>query len=152
MSSDISQHASVRMYRRRDRLTVAAALPGAEPEDILVEVTAQGTLTVTGRRRGASLEGDEVVLDEWGPDAYHRELQLPVTVDGELANVTYKNGVLVVVLPIVERSRAARLRMETVAPAYGERVASHGTPVEPVSSKEHHARGGGHGPERAEDA
>ena len=36
------------------------------------------------------------LVDEWSVGAYHRELDLPVTVDAERANVSYGNGVLLV--------------------------------------------------------
>jgi hypothetical protein len=50
-------------------------------------------------------------------------------VDAELANVTYSNGVLVVALPLAGQTRPARLTLETVGAAHGERIGSHGRPV-----------------------
>lgn len=144
-ANNLTQLAPLKMYRRRDRLTVAAALPGAEPDDIEVEVTADGALTLRGRMRGPAEPGDELLLDEWREGAYQRNVKLPVPVDGELANVTYSNGVLVVALPIATSVRPARLRMDSVGSAHGERVGSHGSPAQPTTSEEHH---GGRGPRR----
>jgi hypothetical protein len=83
-----------------------------------------------------------VLLEEWSAGGYHRELDLPVAVDGELANVTYGNGVLVVVLPIAAQPRAARLTLQELSPTRGERVGSAGHhPIQPRSTEQHlHAK------------
>ncbi len=59
--------------------------------------------------------------------------------DGELANVTYGNGILVVVLPVSEQNRAARLVMQALSPVHGERVGSAGRLdlFEPLTTEEH---------------
>ena len=80
-------------------------------------------------------------LEEWSAGEYHRELELPVAVDGELANVTYGNGVLVVVLPVAEQMRPARLTLQELSPTRGERVGSAGHhPIQPRSTEEHDHR------------
>jgi HSP20 family protein len=125
------QSVPVKLYRTSDRMVIAALMPGLEPDDVTVEVTAAGGLVLHGDMRGMlkaevigiqatdAREGDrlpqpddaaapgarwveakEVLLDEWGADAYHRELDLAAAVDGALATVTYANGVLVVALPV----------------------------------------------------
>jgi len=114
------------MYRTPDRLMVAAPLPGMEPDNIVVEITAAGRLVLHGDLRGMLTGQKEVLLEEWTAGPYHRELELPASVDGELANATYGNGVLVVVLPITERTRPARLVMQALSPTHGERVGSAG--------------------------
>ena len=128
----------VKVYQGTNRLVVAAPMPGLEPEDILVEVTADGQLGLHGLVR-AELKGEkEVLLDEWNPGPYHRRLPLPTPVDGELANVTYGNGVLVVALPLAGQTRPAHLTMETLGPGRGERIGSHGRPVHPTTAAAHH--------------
>lgn len=133
--------ARIKMYRGSDRLVVAAAMAGMQPEDIEVEVTSNGLLKLTGRVVGELKGETEVLLDEWNPGPYQRTVELPSAVDGGLANVTYRNGVLVVALPLSSEMHAARISLARVGPAYGERIASHGRPVEPTTSEEHHAPG-----------
>jgi hypothetical protein len=67
-------------------------------------------------------------MDEWNPGPYHRDLELPVSVDGERANVTYNNGVLVVSLPIVEATHEARLTLTARSATHGERFGESGHP------------------------
>jgi HSP20 family protein len=139
------QRPRVNLYRTDDRLMVAAPLPGMEPSDIVVEVTATGQLILHGEFRGALTGQKDVLLEEWSAGPYHREFILPAAVDGELANVTYGNGVLVVVLPIVEEPRPARLTLEEISPTHGEHVGSAGRhPLHAFSTQEHWQAKQGH--------
>jgi HSP20 family protein len=132
------QQPLVNVYRTDDRVMVAAPLPGMEPSDITVEITTEGRLVLPGDFRGALTDQKEVLLEEWRAGSYHRELELPAAVDGELANVTYGNGVLVVVVPVAEQTRPARLTLETISPTRGERVGSAGHhPIQPRTTAEH---------------
>jgi HSP20 family protein len=119
----------VNLYRSADRITAAAPMPGVEPEDVSVEVTGDGRLILDGALRGMLKGINEVIQVEWQAGGYHRELGLPVAVDGPHANVTYGNGVLVVALPISTRFHSARLSPRSVGPAQGEWVGHTGHPM-----------------------
>lgn len=120
------QQIPVKVYRSSDRLMVAAPMPGLQPEDILVQVTENGHLMIQGELRGLLKDIKELLIDEWSVGGYYRELPLPDTVDGTLANVSYGNGVLVVALPISERTHPASLTLDTVAPSRGEHMGKSG--------------------------
>jgi HSP20 family protein len=122
------QHIPVKVYRTEDRLMVAAPMPGLEPENIVVEVTAGGLLILHGDQRSMLKEVKELLLDEWSAGVYHRELALAAPVNGECANVTYGNGVLTVAMPISEQTLPARLTLERVTPTHGERKGNAGHP------------------------
>ncbi len=110
----------VNVYRTHDHLTVAAPMPGLEPEDILVELTEQGQLIIHGDLRGTLKDAKEVLLNEWNVGGYHRELTLTVAVDGEHANVTYGNGVLVIALLSSLKMQPARITLAKTGTAHGE--------------------------------
>jgi HSP20 family protein len=120
------QQVPVKVYRTSDRLMVAAPMPGMEPEDIVVEVAEGNRLVLSGELRGMLKDVKELLMDEWSVGAYYRELILIDSVDGERANVTYGNGVLVVALPLSASTIPARLTLETVGPAHGERAGNAG--------------------------
>ena len=122
------QHSPVKVYRTDARLMVAAPMAGLEPENIVVEVTAEGRLILYGDLRGMLKEVKELLLDEWSVGAYHRELALPIPVNGICANVTYGNGVLLVTLPISQQTLPARLVLERITPTHGERKGNAGHP------------------------
>ena len=111
----------VKMYRSEDRLTVAAPMPGLEPDDIQVEVTRDRHLILRGNLRGALKGEKEILLDEWSVGFYFRDLDLPLPVNGEMANVTYGNGVVTVALPVSQQTIPAQLVLAQVAPDRGVR-------------------------------
>ena len=116
----------VKMYRSENRLMVAAPLPGLQPEDIVVNITTDGRLLIQGDARGLLKDIKELLLDEWSFGTYYRELELPNAVDGSRANVSYGNGVVVVALPIAQRTVPASLVMEKVGIDRGQRVGNSG--------------------------
>lgn len=122
------QHIPVKMYRTAERIMIAVPMPGMEPVDIAVEVTTQGRLILHGDLRGLLKEVKELLLDEWSIGPYHRELDLPVAVNAEHANVSYGNGVLLVTLPISTRTVPARVTLERISPTHGEHKGNAGHP------------------------
>lgn len=79
-------------------LVLHAAMPGAEPENILVTFTANA-IVLDSTARGTVGIDKQVLRREWGIGKYHRTLRLPFPVDTERVNVTYDNGVLTVSMP-----------------------------------------------------
>lgn len=121
-----------KMYRSDERLTLAAPMPGLDPEDVKVEV-AQDEIVLHGDLRGTLKGGKEAVMDEWTPGPYHREVRLPEGVDGEMANLTCNNGVLVRVMPRAQQTKPATLRLDQVSATHGERIGDAGRPVRKAS-------------------
>ena len=107
----------MKLYRTVGMVTVAAPMPGLTLGDIKTEVTADGQLRLFGQVAPDPCSGalddrpdKHVILEEWTVGPYQRELQLPTPVDASAATVTYGNGVLVVALPVAERTCPATLR------------------------------------------
>lgn len=150
----------IKLYRTTDRLTVAARTPGLLPEDLTIRITADNRLVLDGRGRGNTVErqtyarfvrlGDgetaarqviqevwERLADEWTTGPCHREIHLPVAVNGAIATATYGNGVVVVVMPVAERVSPAELRLTPVGMGHGEHVGSASYPIQPLSDAAH---------------
>lgn len=81
-----------------DDLVLHAAMPGAEPENILVSFTDK-SVVLDSTARGKVGRDKQVLRREWGIGKYHRTLRLPFKVDTKRVNVTYDNGVLTVSMP-----------------------------------------------------
>lgn len=116
------QNVPIKMYRTQDRLTIAAPMPGIQPEDLLIRVTDKNSLILQGEIRGVLKDIKEVLVDEWDAGGYYREIALPNTVDGVHANVTYGNGVVVIALPLSEKAVVADITVPKVGTDRGERV------------------------------
>jgi HSP20 family protein len=122
------QQIPVKVYRTDERLMIAAPMPGLEPENIVVEVSADNRLLLHGDMRGMLKDVKELLLDEWSFGAYHRELTLPLPVNATRANVTYGNGVVLVNFPISQQTLPARLVLERITPTHGGRKGNSGHP------------------------
>ena len=123
------QHIPVKVYRTNERLMVAAPMAGLEPENILVEVTNDSRLILHGDGRGLLKDVKELLCDEWSIGPYHRELDLPVAVNAEHANVSYGNGVLLVTLPISTSTVPAHMTLERITPTHGKHKGNAGHPA-----------------------
>lgn len=133
------QRVPIKMYSTDDRLMVAVPMPGLQPEDITVEITDAGRLVLSGRLRGALKGVKDLLVSEWSVGGYEREIELPMGVDGQLTNVTYDNGVLVVAMPISVQQRSATITPEAVGHARGQHIASTGSNIQPTSAAERQA-------------
>lgn len=122
------QQVPVKVYRTAERLMVTTPMPGLEPENIRIDVTADGYLVLQGARRGTLKEVKELLLDEWSVGAYYRKLAVPVPINAVCANVSYGNGVLTLAFPISEQVVPASLTLERVAPTHGQRKGNVGHP------------------------
>ncbi|HEX8996082.1 MAG TPA: Hsp20/alpha crystallin family protein [Ktedonobacterales bacterium] len=121
----------VKIYRTPLRIMAAIPMPGLEPEDISIEVTSSPSLVVRGRLRGELKGLKDELLNEWSAGNVEREITLPGPVDGELANVTYGNGVLVVALPSAHKTRTAHLTLTALTATRGVHAGNMGKPVRP---------------------
>jgi HSP20 family protein len=130
------QEVPANVFSSGQRVTIAAPMPGQEPENISVVVSAGPVVTLHADLRGA-LKGDkELIRDEWTPGPYHREVELPNHVDGQRANLTYNNGVLVVALPVAERTTPATLTFGQTSGTHGERIGNRGRNLEGDTGKQ----------------
>lgn len=107
----------VNLYETADELVVVAPMPGLEPTDIVIDITAEA-LTLYGELRGIGQERRQYIAREWSYGPYLRTVRLPVPVDSARLNATYSNGVLTVALPKGARTHPTKVRL---APVHGLR-------------------------------
>jgi HSP20 family protein len=129
----------VRMYQTKERLMLAAPMPGLEPSDI--SVTVEGDrIIIRGDERGPHQHERDMLIAEWTIGPYYREVDLIQPVNGALTNATYDNGVLVVSMPKMEpgqRGVPAEIQLEPVHATRGEHVGHTGRDIQPTSTEEH---------------
>ncbi|MBI3910457.1 MAG: Hsp20/alpha crystallin family protein [Armatimonadetes bacterium] len=102
-------------------LVIVCAMPGIEPQDVEVEVSDQ-SCTIRSALRGPRQENKSYLQREFTYGAHSRVIPLPCCVDGQRANVIFRNGLLTLVLP---KSRAQQLdfiRLERFADNFGHRI------------------------------
>ena len=89
----------VDLSETKDALVVKAEIPGVEQKDISVSLQ-NGVLTITGEKRHENEEKDEHYHRvERAYGSFARSLTLPIGVEAEKVNATFKDGLLTVTLP-----------------------------------------------------
>lgn len=92
----------IEVFEKDHRLVARAELPGLKKEDIKVEI-AEGQLAISGERKREFEEKKENVFRserEYG--SFYRSVPLPEGVKPEDVKATFADGVLEVVMPLVE--------------------------------------------------
>ena len=99
----------INLFENDRELMVVAPMPGVAPEDIVIDVTDAGRLTLRASIHGEGQERIEYLVREWSYGPYERAIDLPCAVDARRANVTYGNGVLSIIFPKADATDAGRV-------------------------------------------
>jgi HSP20 family protein len=102
---------TVDVYQTPNDIFVESAIAGVKPDDIDVNVTSD-SISIKGSRRREEKTGDEDYLYQecyWGKFA--RTIILPQEIDPENADVTFKNGILIVRLPKINKRKSRKLNV-----------------------------------------
>lgn len=139
MSKHPNKQLVVRLYRSEKQFGLAAPLPGLEPGDIHITIEDR-RLTIHGKQRGPHQDDLSLLKTEWSIGPYYREISLPESVDGTLANATYGNGVLVLTMPksiAAEKPARAEFTLQAIDATRGERVGHVGHNIQRTTTREH---------------
>lgn len=117
----------VNLYQNDRELVVTAPMPGIGPEDITIEVTGDGEMTLTCAEHGVGQERIEYLVREWSYGPYLRRVQLPCAVDAGKANVAYGNGVLSISFPKADATEPASIDLGRTGHARGLALGHVGT-------------------------
>lgn len=92
---------------------ILAPMAGVNPKDLELSLT-DDTITIKGSRHNEHQKTDgNQLLQEcfWGD--FERTYALPVSVDGEKAKATLKNGLLTVIIPKAHKSKINVIEVKT---------------------------------------
>lgn len=117
----------VNLFDNNRELMVVAPMPGVGPEDISIEVTDDGKLTLRARMHGEGQERIDYLTREWSYGPYERTINLPYGVDALRANVSFGNGVVAITLPRTDATTAGRILVERTGQARGVTLGHRGT-------------------------
>ena len=100
------------VHETGDEIVVTAALPGLKPEDVDITITGQ-TLSIRGEfKADEKVERDQYLYRERRYGSFHRQLQLPVRVQGDAAAATFENGVLTLTIPKSEEVKPRQIQVK----------------------------------------
>jgi HSP20 family protein len=104
---------SVDIYENKDQIVLEAELPGMKREEFDLSIE-NNTLTLRGERQfEKKQETDNYHRVERAYGSFTRSFTLPNTVSGEGVTADYRNGVLRVVIPKREETRARRIEINS---------------------------------------
>ncbi|HET7684796.1 MAG TPA: Hsp20/alpha crystallin family protein [Candidatus Limnocylindria bacterium] len=109
----------VNLFENDRELMVVAPMPGVAPEDISIDVTDDGQLTLRASMHGEGQERISYLRREWSYGPYERTIELPCAVDARRANLSFGNGVLSVTFPKAGATTAGLLAVERSGHARG---------------------------------
>lgn len=103
---------TVDVYQTQDSIVVESAIAGVRPEDLDIDVSVDSITIKGSRHRERDIKEEDYFYREcyWGKFA--RSIVLPQEIDPENASVTFKNGVLTVVLPKLRRQKSKKLKVK----------------------------------------
>ena len=103
---------AIDVYQTPNDIIIESAIAGVKPEDIDINVTSDSVTIKGERRREKEVRDDSYYYQEcyWG--RFSRSVILPQEVDQERADVTFKNGILTVRLPKLNRKKSKKLKVK----------------------------------------
>ena len=117
----------VNMFDNERELMVVTPMPGVGPEDISIDVTNDGKLTLRAAQHGEGQERIGYIVREWAYGPYERTVDLPYGVDAKRANVAFGNGVLSITFPRTDAPVAGRVLVRRTGQARGMTAGHVGT-------------------------
>lgn len=110
--SDVAWRPRVDIQETKDDILIDLELPGIDKKDIKVEVK-DNTLTVSGeRRQERTAEGTECCRTERHYGKFERSFTLADNMDDDKINAAFKDGILTIILPKVERVKPKEISVE----------------------------------------
>ncbi|MCQ1956526.1 Hsp20/alpha crystallin family protein [Arthrobacter sp. zg-Y826] len=100
------------LYRQGDQYILAADLPGIDPGSIDIDVDGQ-LLTIRAQRTLQNADGVKWLTREREAGNFLRQLNLGQGIDTEQISAQYENGVLSVIIPVVERAKPRKIAVQT---------------------------------------
>jgi len=102
---------NVDFYEKDGKYYLTAEVPGLHKDDISISFE-NGCLTIGGKKvSGKDEEGTDYYMRETSHGSFCRTFNLPVEVDEENVEATYKDGVLTLVMLVKEVSKRKKIEV-----------------------------------------
>ncbi|RUR73777.1 Hsp20/alpha crystallin family protein [Chlorogloeopsis fritschii PCC 9212] len=93
------------MEETNDAIHLKLEVPGLEPKDINVEVTAE-SVSISGERKSETrIEDNGITRSEFRYGRFERVIPLPSHIQNDKVHAEYKNGILSLTLPKAEEEK-----------------------------------------------
>lgn len=103
---------SVDIIDRDDDFLIKAELPGVDKKDISISIANNALTLEASMGKEEKEEKDAYYRQEICRGSYRRTIQLPAAVKENEAKATFKNGILELTLPKMEKTKRATIKVE----------------------------------------
>lgn len=112
-TTDFNLNLPLDVAESEDEFIVKASVPGIDPDDIDITVT-KNTLTIKGEmKKEEETEEERYHLRERRYGRFTRSITLPTSVNTDMIDANYENGVLVLHLPKTEEMKPKRIEVRS---------------------------------------
>ncbi|MBI4087235.1 MAG: Hsp20/alpha crystallin family protein [Candidatus Liptonbacteria bacterium] len=103
---------TVDVYQTPAEIVIESAIAGVKPEDIDISVNSDSVTIKGARHRDKEVKEEDYFYQEcyWG--RFSRSVILPQEINPEEATVNFKNGILTVRLPKLDRKKSKKLKVK----------------------------------------
>ncbi|MGA8850322.1 MAG: Hsp20/alpha crystallin family protein [Aeromicrobium sp.] len=101
----------VDLVRDGEQYLLHADLPGVDPGSIDIDLDGN-LLTIRAERTATTHDGAKWIAQERRSGSYYRQFTLGEGLDTEAISAAYDHGVLSVVIPLSERAKPRKIRVE----------------------------------------
>jgi HSP20 family protein len=103
---------SLDVAETKNDVVIKAEVPGMDPKDIDISFSG-GVLTIKGQKKQEKEEKEENYhLIERNYGSFTRSIVLPMEVQNDKINASYKNGVLKIILPKSEEAKKKEIKIK----------------------------------------
>ena len=110
----------VDLYRDHDGYVLNADLPGIDPGSVDIDIDGQ-LLTIRAQRTAGDADGVKWISQERRHGSYLRQFSVGEGVDTSRISASYDNGVLSVIIPLSEKARPRKVKIETTSSTPAQR-------------------------------
>ncbi len=103
---------TIDMHQTPHEMIIHSFVAGVKPEDLDVSIS-RDMVTIRGKRnKASSISSDSYFYQElyWG--AFSRSVILPQEIDPDASEAVLKNGVLVITLPKLDKSKIQKIKVK----------------------------------------
>jgi HSP20 family protein len=99
------------VHETADEIVLTASLPGIKAEDVEITMTGQNLHLRGEFKADEKIERDQYLYRERRYGSFSRNVQLPVRVQGDKADATFRDGVLTLRIPKAEEVKPRQIRI-----------------------------------------
>ena len=108
---DAEGHLTIDVYQDVDNIVIESTIAGVDSDDVDISITPESVSIKGTRQKKEKVKDGDYLYQEcfWGK--FSRSVILPQEIDPDRARASFKNGVLKIILPKIQRSKSKKIKV-----------------------------------------